>query len=124
MAKKILMNAKKRKMVSNAVYEILKSTYFADGVPLHEISSTLKKFGVIMVMEDNTEWSGLVCGDEGSCNIRLAPIESMWTPDNPEGYTGHGFKFYESYDNAGLILSWYRCTSRRDGKYEVIGYIS
>lgn len=122
--KNITMTATLRRCANQAVYELLKPTYFYDGVPLHKLESTLKDMGIVMIMEDNTEWSGMLCGANGECFIRLAPVETKWTPDNPEGYTGHGINFYKTYENAGLRLTWYKCTSRNDSKYEVIGYIS
>lgn len=124
MAKKVNITAKARKQAGVAIQNLLKPTYFKNGVPLDEIAETLKELGIVMIMEDNTEWSGFLLGAEGRCFIRLAPVKSKWTPDNPEGYTGHGLNFYEPFENTGLVLTWYRCESRFDRAIEVIGYIS
>ena len=124
MAKKINITAKARKQANRVIGSILKPTYFKGGVPLNEIAVALKEQGIVMIMEDNTEWAGFLLGAEGRCFIRLAPVSSCWTPDNPEGYIGHGLDFYEPFENTGLVLTWYKMESRLDKAIEVVGYIS
>ena len=124
MTKKINITRYMRKKASEVIQNILNPTYFVDGVPLDEIADTLREIGIVMIMEDNTEWAGMLLGAEGRCFIHLAPISSCWTPNIPEGYIGHGINFYEPFENTGLVITWYKCTSRKDQSVEVIGYIS
>lgn len=124
MAKKVNITAKARKQAQTAIQNLLKPTYFKEGVPLNEIAETLKELGIVMIMEDNTEWAGFLLGAEGRCFIRLAPVNTKWTPDNPEGYKGHGIDFFKAFENTGLVLTWYKMESRFDKAIEVVGYIS
>lgn len=118
MARKVMINQATRRTAQTVVRNILKPTYFAEGVPLDELSDALEDMGIIMVMEDNTEWAGFLCGSKGECFIRLAPATTRET-DHPSG-----LDFYDPYENTGLRLTWYKCESRYDAKFEVIGYIS
>jgi len=36
----------------------------------------------------------------------------------------NGVDYYKPFANTGFRLSWYKCDSRRDGKYEIIGYLT
>ncbi len=121
MAKKIMIRQAMRRTAQVSIQNILKPTYFAEGVPLDEMSDALKDMGIIMVMEDFTEWSGFLCGSHGECFIRLAPMTTMKEGTAP---FNEGLEFYEPYENTGLRLTWYKCESRRDAKFEVIGYIT
>lgn len=112
MARKVMINQATRRTAARVVQNILKPTYFNDGVPINELADELKDMGIVMLMEDNTEWSGFFCGLEGECFIRLAPM------------TTESCGFFTPYENTGLRLTWYKCTSRQDRKFEVIGYIS
>ncbi|RLA58209.1 MAG: hypothetical protein DRQ78_12455 [Epsilonproteobacteria bacterium] len=118
MARKMIINQKNRRVASKAIQSILKPTYFADGVPLDALSDALEELGIFMVQEDNTEWEGFLCGSKGECFIRLAP-KSSEDIDHPSGLA-----FYEPFENTGLRLTWYKCESRRDSKFEVIGYLT
>ena len=121
MPHKIMINQATRKTAQAVLQDILKSTYFSDGVPLDTIADNFKDMGIIMVMEDYTEWSGFLYGSVGKCFIRLAPMSTM--KKGTDSFN-KGLEFYDPYENTGLRLTWYKCTSRRDSKFEVIGYIT
>jgi len=89
-----------------------KTQYFR-AIPLQPIFDILKKYGVIVLQEDNTQWDGFLTGREAQTYFNIAPVESE-TESNR-------FKVYVPYDNAMLSLSWYKMTS---GNYEVITYIT
>jgi len=117
MARKMMMNQKDRRIVSKAVQKVLKETYFKQ-IPLDALGDALVDSGMIMLQEDNTEWAGWLCGEKGRAFFRIAPISSGIVDENIQE------EFYTPYENAGLLITWYKCESRYDSKYEVIGYIS
>jgi hypothetical protein len=91
-----------RKPLSNALYAVLKPTYF-DGIPMQQIMDSFKTVGVSVIQEDGTEWSGMFTGREGRANIELA-------------FNG------KVVENAALALTWHKM--EKSGKFEVVGYIS
>jgi len=106
------LSPKLRKAVSNEVRSFLKKTYFQE-IPFTELCEILKKYDIVILQEDNTEWNGFLLGYSGDAFFHLAPISSV----NSDG-------FYFPYTNAGFVLTWYRCYNRYDNAFEVIGYIS
>ena len=111
-SKKNNISAKDRKVAVKVIQDVLKPTYF-NGIPMNRIVVALRKINIVLVQEDNTEWSGFFTGSEGRTTIRIAPLES--------GELRNGLYFYEPYDNTMLVLSWYQI---RPGRMEVTGYIS
>lgn len=71
-------------------------TYHAE-IPLTAIFEIVKEKAGQVVQEDNTPWSGFLCGESGSCYFNIS-----------------GVKFH-------LFLSWYTMPS---GRYEVTVYVS
>lgn len=118
--KNVMIKQAVRRTAQVSIQNVVKKTYFTQ-IPLDEMADVLKELYIVMVQEDNTEWSGLLCGDEGECFIRLAPeyTAKLELIDNTEEVL-----FYTPYENTGLRITWYRCESRRDRKFEVIAYIS
>ncbi len=110
------MSAKLRKQVSKEVYPILKQSFFKDGVPLAELFLALSRCDVVALQEDNTEWSGMLCGSEGRALITLASKQS--------GVDNGGYMIYTPFENAGLCLSWYWMEGVSGKRCEVVGYIS
>ena len=112
-----MVNKSIRHRVGKAVWEVLKPTYFKE-IPLDSICQALIENDMIMLQEDNTEWNGILCGIQGEAFFHVAPLDS--------GRIDYDIneEVYEPYENTGLRLTWYKCESRRDGKFEVIGYIS
>jgi len=121
MSRKIKINQATRRTAQIIVQNILKPTYFKEGVPLDEIADALRDMGITMIMEDNTEWSGFLVGSTGEAFIRLAPTTTSVFGNS---WCNKNIIFYEPYDNTGLLITWYKCESRRYEKFEVIGYIS
>lgn len=115
MAKKMLINSSVRKTAQVVLQNVVKRTYFKH-IPINDIDIALQDMEIVMVQEDNTEWTGMFCGDQGECFIRLAPMNFNINKD--------GVLFYTPYENTGLRLTWYRCESRKDRKFEVIAYIT
>ncbi|MCK5019878.1 MAG: hypothetical protein KAS32_22675 [Candidatus Peribacteraceae bacterium] len=109
------ISAKVRKQVSRKVQEILKPTYF-DSIPLGDLIETLKEYGLVLLQEDDTEWSGFLMGDDSRTFFTLGNMNSSVI--EPYGVV------YEQIKNAGLQLSWYRQEKKMGKQIEVIGYIS
>lgn len=84
-------------------------TYYFDKIPLKDILAILNRYGVVMLQEDNTPWSGLLLGNDYEDNFILAPA-SFEKPAN-----------YVPYQNAMLRMSWHKMPS---GKYEIVAYVS
>jgi hypothetical protein len=99
MARKVMINQATRRTAQVMVQNILKPTYFKDGVPLDDLADALKDMGIVMVMEDNTEWAGFLVGSQGECFIRLAP---MTTAVMGQSWQNKDIVFYDPYENTGL----------------------
>jgi hypothetical protein len=103
--------AKDRKKVNAELHDLTFNRYFAE-IPLEEVMGILSRHGMVIIQEDFTEWSGFLCGREGTALFDLAPCE---TATEAEWGT-----CYKAYHNAGLILQWYQMVS---GRYEMLTYI-
>lgn len=44
---------------------------YHNAIPLDKIQKILAKHGFMMLQEDNTEWAGFFCGDEGRADFNL-----------------------------------------------------
>lgn len=105
--------AKDRKKVSKAVYEFLKPTYFPC-IPVDGIIKILGDHDLVLLQEDNTEWSGFLLGQNEHVTFTLGHKSSVSQMN--------GLDFYEPLVNVGLSFSWYKDDSRKS--IEVTGYIS
>lgn len=105
-----LLETERRKL-NRAIAKIIKPIYF-DSIPICTLFNELVLRGFTPLQEDNTSWSGLLCGETGSVLIRLGRNDSQTKKD--------GITFYAPLDN-GLALQWHKMPS---GKYEVNAYIS
>ncbi len=83
-------------------------TYF-DNIPLEELFQIASNNGYTPIMEDNTEWQGLLCGRSESVVFELARSD---TKDS------NGF-YVSDKRPIGLSLSWYVMES---GKVEIVAY--
>lgn len=83
------------------------SKYF-EKIPLKGISDILKNYGLILLQEDNTEWSGLLSGNSSRATFDIGYIE---TKNNNQ---------YTPINNSSLVLSWYKMDS---GRYEIVTYL-
>lgn len=85
-------------------------------IPLDTIEEILERYGLIILQEDNTSWSGMLMGSDSQTTFTL-------------GYIATGVKNSENWDattytpieNAGLVLTWYKMQS---GKWEIVTYVS
>lgn len=75
-------------------------TYHAE-IPLDAMFQMVADAGGRAVQEDGTDWSGILCGEEGHTVIEVKHPETS-------------VKF-------GLYIGWYKMAS---GRYEVTAYIS
>ena len=83
------------------------------GIPLDIIEGILKKYNLLLLMEDNTPWDGFITGAEGQATFTLGYLDTA--------YEQNGLTAYTPIENAALIMTWYKMES---GKYEIVTYIS
>jgi len=108
--KKILNDLPRTKrQVNKVLYQISRTKY--DSIPLSDIFNTLKRNGLIVLQEDNTEWCGLLCGSNEQVYFDVAWESSEYESD--------GCKFYIPI-KAKLSLSWYKYET---GRYEITTYL-
>lgn len=106
------LDVRQKKQVNTTIARITKPTYF-DGIPLGAIREGLYEHGIVLLQEDQTEWSGIFTGREGQANIALGFINTKYKGNND-------IDTYEEIVNAALTITWYKMTS---GKYEIVAYI-
>ncbi len=106
------LDPQQKKQVNNTIARITKPTYF-DGIPLDKIEEGLHEHGLILLQEDQTEWSGFFTGREGQAHIALGFINTRYKGNND-------IDTYEEIVNAALTITWYKMGS---GKYEIVAYI-
>jgi hypothetical protein len=99
-----------KKKINKLLYEISKKKY--DFIPLKVIFESCELNGLVPLMEDNTRWSGILCGESAQTYFTLGWISTEVEKD--------GYKFYTPIDKACLTLSWYKFES---GRYEINTYI-
>ena len=102
-AKPITLPANIKRQAQKELGIVLKPTYFSE-IPIQDIQDALERYGVYMVDEEGSIWSGFLMGDDSQADFDLM-------------YEGR------PVGNSMLRLSWYKM-SERSGKYEVIGYLS
>lgn len=62
------MKASLRRQLNNALAAV---PSFGTSIPLERILNLASICGLTPVQEDGTPWSGILCGDCGSCSIQL-----------------------------------------------------
>ena len=103
------------KKINKEIHKYVKDTYYKQ-IPLDDIFNAMKKFGIVALQEDQTEWDGMLLGGVKKTEqiyFDLGFIDS----DNKR----YHLPMYEVIPNARLNLSYFKMTS---GKYEVLAYIS
>lgn len=108
--KKVLLTAKEKKQINNAVHEAVKKTYF-DVIPLNDIFDACKKFDAVPLQEDDREWSGFLTGG-------IDKTEQIYFD------LGRGLINDDQYNvirNACLVLSYFQVAS---GRLEILAYVS
>lgn len=112
-AKKMMLKANVRKKVSAKLHDLTspknKTRYFR-AIPLQDIFDILEKFGIVVLQEDRTKWSGLILGTSGTAYFDVAPIASKDEDD-----------MYIPYSNTKLAMQWYKMSA--SGKYEITTYM-
>ena len=73
-------------------------------IPLDDIFSCVSSNGGMVVQEDDTPWSGFLCGEKGNANMRIL------FPDNSK-------PMY-------LYIAWEKMETRTGYRYEMITYVS
>jgi hypothetical protein len=103
------LDAKTRKAITKDLYKL---GDYHDGIPLDIIREIMEKHGMVLLQEDNTEYSAIFCGREGVAHIRFGYKSTS--------YDVNGIPTYIPFDNSLLVMTWYKLNS----KYEIIKYIS
>ena len=106
------LNSSLRKRINEKLTSRNFGTYFKS-IPVTDICDILDVFGIVLLQEDGTEFSGFFTGNHGSATLEIGYRESEYEKD--------GIKFYEIIDNSYLILDWYKMDN---GKYEINTYLS
>lgn len=107
--------AGKRKTLTNMLSHVLPTNRYFKSIPLDQIAEEFFTAGVVLLQEDNTEWSGMLLGAEGSALISLGDASTA-DASQPKDVT-----FYTPFTNAALSIQWHKMPS---GKYEVTAYVS
>jgi hypothetical protein len=84
--------------------------HIVDDIPLSDIAAVLRQNGLVLLQEDDTEWSGILTGRDGNILIPLATTNQQ----DSEGR-------YLEHLNHGLSLSWHKYDT---GRYDVTAYVS
>ena len=97
------LHSSTRKMANNYLSGLSKK--YHREIPISESINTLKdKFGIVVLQEAGTEWSGILVGPEGSMNLPLAPFNTTIGTDVPPAPD----KIYPPYNNSVLAFQWYQ----------------
>jgi hypothetical protein len=105
-------NASIRSRINKDLHKLLKPTYFKL-IPLDKIFNVLDKHGIVVLQEDQTEWSGFLTG--GIKSTVQVHFLLGWKDSMDED------KRYQVIPNMALNLSYFKMPS---GKFEVISYVS
>jgi hypothetical protein len=97
-----------RKKINRDLAKLTSGKYF-ESIPNDSISKILKEYGLIILQEDGTEWSGFLLGVNSRAHFDVGYIETK-NSDNR----------YTAIDNVALVMSWYRMPS---GRYEIVVYL-
>jgi hypothetical protein len=109
---KVRANQGLRNKINKDLHKIMKPTYF-NSVPLKDIFNMLNKHGIVVLQDDQTEWSGFLLG--GVKQTEQIVFRLGWKETKDQD------KRYQVISNMALNLSYYKMPS---GKYEVIAYVS
>lgn len=94
--------------------KISKQIYF-DSIPLTQIFAILRKYGVVAVQEDQTEWSGFLVGGRDKTEQVYFDVADLSMMDEQGRYPN-------VYSNTRLALSYYKMPN--SGKYEIVTYMT
>ena len=104
-----------KSIVNRRLVDML-SGYFPN-IPLGQIMELFSKHGLVMLQEDNTQWSGFFTGADGHATIDVASSSSAHEMQQGKNvYTA-----YVPFTNTMLDITWHKMES---GRYEVVAYLS
>lgn len=95
------LNQVSRRKINGRLNNTVNYTYH-ESIPMSLIVEALGTQGTWMIQEDETPWSGVICGTNGVATFRIA---------NERG----------EITNCRVFMSWYKMSS---GNYEIIAYVS
>jgi hypothetical protein len=98
--------------INKEIWKLLEPTYFSQ-IPLSDICQILNKYNLVILQEDDTEWSGFLLG--GIKRTEQVDFPLGWL--NTKDQDGMFQKVKESM----LTLSFYKMQS---GKWEVIARLT
>ena len=105
------LNAPMKKKINTQIRKEIPT--YSPEIPLQDIEDILKNFGLLILQEDFTPWSGMLTGADAQATFEMAYFDSAYQRDD--------MTFYVPIENSGLLLSWYRMGS---GKYEIVTYVA
>ena len=76
---------------------------YHSSIPMDKIMSCVKNEGGMVVQEDDTEWNGIFCGEQGNANMRI---------------------LFDWMKPMFLSVSWYKMETRTGYRYEIVTYVS
>ncbi len=106
------VSASDKRFLNKELYKKTSGTYF-DKIPLKDIMDILSKRNLVLLQEDNTVWSGMLLGNQGTEYFDIAYKGSS--------YKDSGFVRYVPVINSSLALQWYKMES---GRYEIVTYVT
>jgi len=102
------LNASIKRKVNKDLTKFTFNKYF-DAIPIKNIKDILKKYRIVLLQEDRTEWDGFLTGSDGNGNFEIGSIDSSM-----------GGEVFEVYRNCFLNLMWHKMQS---GRYEITVYV-
>jgi hypothetical protein len=96
-----------RKILPKVNKSLKKYNGLNDSIPITKIYKDLKKFGLVLINEDGTEFAGIFAGRKGRTTIDIA------------GYDKRSEE-WKMASNMELIIIW----NKRNKKYEITTYIN
>jgi hypothetical protein len=101
------------KRINKEIHKFVKDTYYKS-IPLGDIFDACRKFGVVVLQEDQTQWSGFLLG--GTKKTEQVHFDLGWLDSRDADGR------YEVIPNAMLNLSYYKMP--QSGNFEVLAYVS
>lgn len=106
-SKRNSIKASLKNKINKHITKIGKEYY--NNIPLETIFDILDYYDIVALQEDNTEWNGMLVGNEAQVYFNLAYKNSF------DG------KRYQPFTNTMLALSYYKMSS---GRYEIVTYLT
>jgi len=98
--------------INKEIDKLMQPTYFSQ-IPLSDICQILNKYNLVILQEDDTEWSGFLCGGVKKTEQVYFDLGWLNTLDQ--------HKRYEKVKQSSLALSYFKMPS---GKYEVLARLT